>query len=657
MKKLSIKKICAVFLSAALLTSTISGLTVSAAEETPLILGDANLDGAVSVADATEIQKYLAESADFGIRQEVAANVDNTEININSVTLIQKYLSGYDTKLSIGEPVGEGKDGIIVKKEVTMYSSNDDGGVSEETLDTYFSTKYEDIPFLSVDFCMPFFSDFYEKSDLSSETSDDGNVVTYTNEDGATVEFNYTEKYIEFNDYDLFLSSKDYSPLETLIPFASVATSDEPTILLQSPYDHYYSGDTRRIELDDYLIPMIKSGDKLCIPVATFNDIFISETGYNIVYNGEALFCTASSLLNGKLDEIYYSVDSKDSISEDLARFNYYELCLNLDLRYGLKEAHQIKNFDSYLSRMGLKTEYLSCDLVRIERANLKLYLNCFADFHSSLLNLSPYLDKESSLISNKYEYNKDYYDRIDSMQKSRTARNEKLGEVEPYERRGNTVFITFDEFTMKSAVDMYYTDNYEYVLTDTLDLFAYAVKRLQNEDSDAENVVIDVSCNGGGYNVACAYAISAILGQSNIVIRNPNTNALRQIITDADLNLDGKIDENDKSMKELGKNIAVIVSDASFSCGNLLPCNLKSRDKDVLILGQQSGGGGCVVGYGATATGSFLQFSSTKQFTTMKNGYIKDIDDGITPDISLSLSRMYNRDYVANLVSDYFGN
>ncbi|MGN0491972.1 S41 family peptidase [Ruminococcus sp.] len=656
MKKLSVKKICAVVLSAVLLTSTISGLTVSAAEETPLILGDANLDGSISVADATEIQKYLAESANFGIKQEVVSNVDNTEININSVTLIQKYLSGYDTELSIGQAVDEGEDGIIVKKEVTKYFSEDDGGVSEEALDTYFSTKYDDIPFLSVDFCMPFFSDFYGQSELTSETSDDGNVVTYSNEDGATVEFNYTEKYIEFNDYDLFLSLEDYSPLETLTPFASVATSDEPTILLQSPYDHYYSGDTRRIKLDDYLIPMIKSGNKLCIPVATFNDIFISETGYNLVYNGKALFCTASSLLNGKLGEIYYSVDSKDSISEDLARFNYYELCLNLDLRYGLKEAHQIKDFDSYLSRMGLKTEYLSGDVLRIERANQKLYINCFADFHSALLNKSPYLDKGSSLSNNMYEYNKDFYDRLNSIMQSTNARNEKLGEVEPYERRGNTVFITFDEFTMKSAVDMYYTDNYEYVLTDTIDLFAYAVKRLQNEDSDAENVVIDVSCNGGGYNVACAYAVDAIMGQSNIVIRNPNTNALRQTITDADLNLDGKIDENDISMKELGKNIAVIVSDASFSCGNLLPCNLKSRDKDVLILGQQSGGGGCVVGYGATATGSFLQFSSTKQFTTMKNGYIKDIDDGITPDISLSLSRMYNRDYISNLVSEYFG-
>lgn len=204
MKKLSVKKICAVVLSAVLLTSTISGLTVSAAEETPLILGDANLDGSVSVADATEIQKYLAESADFGIKQEAVSNVDNTEININSVTLIQKYLSGYDTKLSIGQPIDEGEDGIIVKKEVTKYFSEDNGGVSEETFETYFSTKYDDIPFLSVDFCMPFFSDFYGKSELTSETSDDGNVVTYTNEDGATVEFNYTEKYIEFNDYDLF---------------------------------------------------------------------------------------------------------------------------------------------------------------------------------------------------------------------------------------------------------------------------------------------------------------------------------------------------------------------------------------------------------------------------------------------------------------------
>ena len=123
------QKICAVVLSAAILTSALSVLSASAAEETPLILGNANLDGKVSVVDVTDIQKYLAGSADFGIRQEVAANVDNTEITINSVTKIQKYLSGYDTELSIGQTIDEGKGGVIVSKNTDLYTSSSIEGV------------------------------------------------------------------------------------------------------------------------------------------------------------------------------------------------------------------------------------------------------------------------------------------------------------------------------------------------------------------------------------------------------------------------------------------------------------------------------------------------------------------------------------------------
>lgn len=109
--------------------------------------------------------------------------------------------------------------------------------------------------------------------------------------------------------------------------------------------------------------------------------------------------------------------------------------------------------------------------------------------------------------------------------------------------------------------------------------------------------------------------------------------------------------------MKALGKNIALITSDISFSCGNLFPCNIKYNDANVLALGQQSGGGACVIGYVATATGSFMQISSNNQLVSVKNGSLMDIDHGLTPDIYLTSNRMYDRDYVANLVSEQFGN
>ena len=47
--------------------------------------------------------------------------MDNTEININSVTQIHKYLSGYTAEASIGQPVDEGEDGIIVEKTSKLY--------------------------------------------------------------------------------------------------------------------------------------------------------------------------------------------------------------------------------------------------------------------------------------------------------------------------------------------------------------------------------------------------------------------------------------------------------------------------------------------------------------------------------------------------------
>lgn len=57
--------------------------------------GDVNLDGTVSVADATAVQKYLASMAVFNSLQKKAANVNGDEvISISDATMIQKHIAG-----------------------------------------------------------------------------------------------------------------------------------------------------------------------------------------------------------------------------------------------------------------------------------------------------------------------------------------------------------------------------------------------------------------------------------------------------------------------------------------------------------------------------------------------------------------------------------
>ena len=79
-----------------------------------------------------------------------------------------------------------------------------------------------------------------------------------------------------------------------------------------------------------------------------------------------------------------------------------------------------------------------------------------------------------------------------------------------------------------------------------------------------------------------------------------------------ADLNLDGKIDDKDaeyhKTIKEKF-NFVVLASRRSFSCGNAFP--VICADEGIPVIGEQSGGGACVVGIGCTADGFPYQFSN----------------------------------------------
>lgn len=71
-----------------------------ASYEPPSLIGDVNGDGVISIADATDLQKYLANIVNFDDEQLAAADADGDgSVSIADATQIQKYLANIITSL------------------------------------------------------------------------------------------------------------------------------------------------------------------------------------------------------------------------------------------------------------------------------------------------------------------------------------------------------------------------------------------------------------------------------------------------------------------------------------------------------------------------------------------------------------------------------
>ena len=107
------KKTIAVILSVLLtLSMVIPTLAVSAADTdtsaaATLILGDADLDGSVTVLDATRVQRYLADMTTLSDEAKPAADADEDgDVTIMDATAIQRWLADMDDGHPIGDPIG-----------------------------------------------------------------------------------------------------------------------------------------------------------------------------------------------------------------------------------------------------------------------------------------------------------------------------------------------------------------------------------------------------------------------------------------------------------------------------------------------------------------------------------------------------------------------
>ena len=525
-----------------------------------------------------------------------------------------------------------------------VFPFYDGGDKPSAELTLYFLDGANDLPWIEANDLLALLTRVYHNTvDFSMAT--DGPVVTYTRinqlyETDVPLTVDFDKDTLTFADYNLFVMRADQS---MMLDMTSIITS-EGAELLQKVGTGVLDrrGDTFEIDLGVYGIDLIEQDGLHLIPLQTIADILISPTWLDtLFFNGQCVI-KADDMSHSPYKDLYYSAPTGDR-SEALAEFGYAELCMMLDTLYGLKEDHKITSFDKLFKEVGFQEFLKGTSAVDADKAVYRLITEYLDDVHSNWYDFS--------YLTGEIDYSAVGVSRariIDTKKRYESAREKAYPDGVPgYEEVGNTAYITFDEFSAQLSANPYYETENTMELGDTIGLIIYAHEQITREGSPIENVVIDLSCNGGGDANAAEFLIAWFLGVGSIGMEDAMTGAMCVSSYRADVNRDHVFDEKDT----LGdRRLFCLISPVSFSSGNLVPCMFKESSV-VTLLGRNSAGGACVIQPISSAWGTSFRISSPRRLSFMKNGSFYDIDRGAAPDFILTNADIY---YNREALNDY---
>lgn len=519
------------------------------------------------------------------------------------------------------------------------------------TIRLYFADEKHEIPYLDTDTVKELMERVFHEVNLDEDfaltLSANGPVATLTRENGYPMEIDCGADVISFYDYDaFFVPSWSNTVIDVLEHYGTI---DCLQLAEESSYSRY--GAAVDFHLGDYGIDLIEKDGVCYIPMQVLSDIIFSLPCYvNLLYNGEGVFAYELTMDPEKdILEKYYEAEPGER-SETLADFTYRELCMVMDYFYGLKEQHDIEDFDDFFIETGLEKRLKSTDALEAGKAMADLMSLYIDDLHSGYDGNSWLIGPDAKAVERYGRSIWDFYMLGDDYSEARAAFYP--DGIPGYEEFGNTAYITFDTFETKAEDVDYYAKAPTADTTDVVGLCLYAFSQITREDSPIENVVLDMSLNRGGDSTTASFVLSMFLGEASICIEDTMTGAYANESFRADANLDGSFDEKD-SLK--GYNLYCLTSPNSFSCGNLVPSVLKNSGR-VTMLGLASGGGACIVMPFSTADGTLLQTSGFRRLSYMKNGALYDIDQGVEPHYMITIpEHFYDRQALTEYINGLY--
>ena len=222
--------------------------------------------------------------------------------------------------------------------------------------------------------------------------------------------------------------------------------------------------------------------------------------------------------------------------------------------------------------------------------------------------------------------------------------RNLKWGD-EIYLESGSTAIIRLDSFMPDEKAWADYYDQKGSFPTDCLGTVLTGLKRA-SENPDIENIIFDLSCNGGGSPDVMMAILAVTTGQTQLYGIHKITGRRMTFTFEADTNFDGVYDEKDKEL-HYDYNYGVLTTRCAFSCGNLFP--IIAREGGAVTIGEPTGGGSCCVQVGSDAQG-FVYLMSSAQWQ-LTDAQQVSVEGGCTVDLPIKAKSNSFLDKVVSIV------
>ena len=525
----------------------------------------------------------------------------------------------------------------ISMKDTTAYIYNMD---TTETLPCLYKSSMPDMAFIStVDYLKHIYVD-----EPTEEKNADG-TYTITNPRGTMV-IDYQNDTLHFDSFEDFSSAKEnVDGTEMDVPYLK-------------EYAPVIEGDQNGLDLDlsPYKIDIIEYDGKTYFPVSSIGLLFGATYNTAVYCEGAVYFIHCADIVMGNCYFANKAAYNTLTRSKDLVELTYNDLCFAFDKLYGRPAQAEIasvveeKGFDEALDVYNDDTRRAKELLLSDNMVDFVLgtaYLGqAFADGGHTAVNYPAILSVLTPGTAVNGELNRlldteDFRDRqamfyvMNSLTASQRGAN--MAAFRSSQYKEDDLVQAWDD---KSKAKLYVTgDTAVFAFDSFVNEAVYHFKWSLDyaKEKGVKRFVTDLSCNSGGNAAVVMYIMAMITNQNEDSYTasyrkmQTLTGNLTRVDHDLDLNLDGVINDLDKSVY-YDFEYAFITSNISYSCGNLLPC--LAKDAGFPILGERSGGGACSLLIAYTPETFFYTMSSYNKFITKDN---KDVDSGAALDYDLT--------------------
>lgn len=533
----------------------------------------------------------------------------------------------------------------VSTKKVDVYRK---AGEVEKQIRLKFFSDSPNVPYISV---KQYFSEFFNTDVKLWRNSATGYAYLYQSRAGEYMLFDIEKQVFTTNGVISFGSHPDFSTSTGKLFIKwnnSTATPRE----------------TSTINLKDYSIKIYERFGEAYAPLTFLSDLAGSLAGYDIAYNGENIYVfDTQGYLGDPTNASTFGLNYLSTLNnvneprpDDLVQYTYNQLCFTFDHLRG--NTKQLVFGDEKLQTLGLnklletehpkiKSHLLSTDKTKYYEGLAALFNGLYDGGHTGLtFDFTAFANAKNKKSETDFISLKDEVEgRAQGYRRLRNSylnsRKEVLGvntttnNYYMLDAASKTAFIGFNKFTLDvNGWDDYYNGRGPVpVSTDT---YAYVRDKVYQAKIDGVgNLILDLTANTGG----SSYCLEGILGLFNDAKGYfNNTDVLGQYTQqdnhDIDINLDGKFDELDsQEVANFNFNVGVLTSNVSFSCGNLLPFNMK--ELGYKIIGDKTGGGSCAVSIDSTADGISYAHSS---YLCLTDKLGENIDGGVEVDKTIEI-------------------